>query len=1078
MKKKIVKEETEQNKVKSTDGKVTSDELIKKIILMQPAQVLSFIAKQSGFKSGKELLLKYSPSLTASILKHGFYKTKDLAKSVKDFAKKNIEDNSKIDFENIEIDTDTLKTVYVFDGDSIVKLEDFIKQYQESMKDVAKEAETAGKKLKDDVAKAKVTVSDETLDNNGLTVAGVINNPDNKNKSGKELTKEINQRVELENEIADSMKTTKEQLKKLDKLNLPKLSEKDIEAAFKNIDSTDDNKVSNDTDDYNKRHTEIQKIEKDLTDALKNKLGKDYQSSLDVKVYPTDVFKKAIEQKIPKIVIDAIKARYTLGVRIDFFGDESDTVIEKEEEPRYVVKLVTKSEKNPGIKKIVETFKSIISSKINKDDIEGKVYTYLKYWKGENPDANFDSLFIFMGFTKFNVKESLSESNMINESADKVNQLTDISKAIMFKLTSELRSMKNMGDIEEYNEKTEEFKKQLLQWLKDAAEKENLSDNEITQLISNNEEIFNNALIKKLPSPGSKMWNIVHDIIDYDNNNEKVTFEKYNPGFLTDLFDKSVDTLANNIEEQKNFINSLNPKQKEQFENYMKCGIIRANNEALTDKIGGHYISNSDNTEYNLFKTLTPEQKEQFDKLNFEHTLKHFVNPTDSETSKLYDELVKMYNIDKDIISNYQELFNDPDLSEDDKLNLLNKIGKSITGIPNLPSYETHGMIDELKDIAHDYGIDRNRVEGKFLDAEPNSLNKLAYTSSSNNGTNVSKVEFWGKDRQNPKIFPPTDAGYDPMTERLDIIGNGQNGTPKGLQYYLNALKNNPNDAKILAKFEAKLEEQKLQIEDWNKWINSLSEEDLKNEKTQFIVASMKNIEEDFNKFSTQATDYMNSDVFKNAESYVEETITNTKDVDKESIAELSNNEETKQVTKGFFGKLGDGLKSFMSVIAIAKIAKFVLNHGKTFTDILGAQVVKFKEDKNIIAEITCILNNADGSESNYSDTKFSIRFDISDMKWHATNLDNRKMKITNEDALIKKIMEVPEVKEFKTKCLETWKKIFDPSQTDNAIIPYFLKNYEKLGMKINDKNMKKYIESLIKVADNFETIKKAFEGK
>ena len=32
--------------------------------------------------------------------------------------------------------------------------------------------------------------------------------------------------------------------------------------------------------------------------------------------------------------------------------------------------------------------------------------------------------------------------------------------------------------------------------------------------------------------------------------------------------------------------------------------------------------------------------------------------------------------------------------------------------------------------------------------------------------------------------------------------------------------------------------------------------------------------------------------------------------------------------------------------------------------------------------------------------------------------------------------------------------------------------------MKINDKNMKKYIESLIKVADNFETIKKAFEGK
>lgn len=44
---------------------------------------------------------------------------------------------------------------------------------------------------------------------------------------------------------------------------------------------------------------------------------------------------------------------------------------------------------------------------------------------------------------------------------------------------------------------------------------------------------------------------------------------------------------------------------------------------------------------------------------------------------------------------------------------------------------------------------------------------------------------------------------------------------------------------------------------------------------------------------------------------------------------------------------------------------------------------------------------NADDSSAEHSDTKFSLRFDTSDMKWHITNLDDRKKKIEKEDVLL-----------------------------------------------------------------------------
>jgi hypothetical protein len=191
--------------------------------------------------------------------------------------------------------------------------------------------------------------------------------------------------------------------------------------------------------------------------------------------------------------------------------------------------------------------------------------------------------------------------------------------------------------------------------------------------------------------------------------------------------------------------------------------------------------------------------------------------------------------------------------------------------------------------------------------------------------------------------------------------------------------------------------------------------------------------------------------------------------------AKLADNEETKEVTKGWLGKAAKIVRVFGQAKIVAKFGKFVLNQGKEGVDAIGEQYVKFKEDQNVVAEMKFILMNAKNSSTKHSDTKFSVRFDTSDLKWHLTNLDDRKAKIEKEDVLMKKILDTKECKEFKKECLDNWTKLLQPKDEANKFVPYFIKNYDKLGVKITDKNQKKYFDTLKKLVDNFDEVKKQF---
>lgn len=192
----------------------------------------------------------------------------------------------------------------------------------------------------------------------------------------------------------------------------------------------------------------------------------------------------------------------------------------------------------------------------------------------------------------------------------------------------------------------------------------------------------------------------------------------------------------------------------------------------------------------------------------------------------------------------------------------------------------------------------------------------------------------------------------------------------------------------------------------------------------------------------------------------------------KKLAAKAAGSEEMKQAGSSFLGKAFTALG--VARLA-AKTAGVVLNKGKDVVDCIGAFAMKQKEDKGVIAEVKFILSNAKGAETKFDDTKFSVRYDVDDGKWHATCLDNRKLKFPEEE-VVKKVLSSDEGKKFKEFCLKRWKSIFKPDDKKAAVVPFVLKNFEKLGLKA-DRKTKEFSKTIQKVDSQFTKIEKDFSS-
>lgn len=357
---------------------------------MRPGEAMQLVAKSLDQNSAS-FLAKHLLTIIINAAKNGKIKTAAIKDAIKDFNDKNIEDNSGIDWENVSVDESGMSFKCLFDGDSKKVLMNFMEIFNDETKDIQKEVEEADKKFHTDVKRSGIKMDDQQIDDNGVIIASIIDNPKNEEKTGKELTKDVETAIKFKDDIKNIAKKTKEDKQKIAAINIDSKIEKMTDEQLEKADEEANKKLKTSDNDKNDL---VQKIDKDIT----SKLGTDYKSSLLTGIYTIDEIKTNLtKNKLSKVDINKIKTEDILGIRIDFFGDESKDVVNEvvDEKAGYYVREITDSEKNEGIKKIYSTFSKIIKTHL-KDKLE-TILAYLRYWNGKNDDGNFDSIFIFVG---------------------------------------------------------------------------------------------------------------------------------------------------------------------------------------------------------------------------------------------------------------------------------------------------------------------------------------------------------------------------------------------------------------------------------------------------------------------------------------------------------------------------------------------------------------------------------------------------------------------------------------------------------------------------------------------------------
>ena len=205
---------------------------------MKPGAVMQAIAKSLGTTS-PDFLKKHLLKLVINAAKNGTVKAAAIKDAIKDFGNKNVEDNSKIDWEHVEIDPSGTTMKCMFDGESKKKIDELAKVMEKEMQGVEKEIEEADKKLHDDVKKAGVDIDDEKLDANGIVVASVIDDKENKKLKGKELTKKVDDAIEKDENVKKLIKKTKNSKKALKKVKVDskydKMSDDELEKKMKEL---------------------------------------------------------------------------------------------------------------------------------------------------------------------------------------------------------------------------------------------------------------------------------------------------------------------------------------------------------------------------------------------------------------------------------------------------------------------------------------------------------------------------------------------------------------------------------------------------------------------------------------------------------------------------------------------------------------------------------------------------------------------------------------------------------------------------------------------------------------------------
>lgn len=876
---------------------------------MKPGAVLQTISKQLDTTSSK-FLGTHLINIIVNAAKNGKVKFDAIKDAVKGFNDKNIEDSSKIDWEHVKLDPSGTTLKCYFDGDSKKIIDSFMKQYESEMKTLKDDIEKDNKKLHDDVKKAKVKIDDEKLEQNSLIVASTLNDEKNKGKSGKALTKEIDQKISQSKDAKELIDDANKAEKRLDSIKVePKIANLDDNTLSKQLEQID--KEAKHADGNT---SDVNSMVKSLDDKLTAKIGKDYKSSLLVGAYDRDELTKyAKKNKLAKIDLSSIKASKTIGIRIDFFGDESADVISEvvDDKAGFIVKKVDSNEKDKSIKKMFETFSRVIKDVV-RDDADGKPISFLKHWHGKNEDGNFDSLYMFVGI-KDAANESLSESLLVEAKED-------------VKLPME--TVKKITD-----------------WWRDHAI----------------ETVPEAAEYQKIIELGGKSGKF-SGFFDMDAAMKNgISYEQFEDA------KKKLDEIKAGL---KIYMGGQEFTEK-----------VTQNGKTVLKRIVGYHGND------NFYKAI-------------EYAKKH--KEIAGDLSKISEEYLNGVDVDE-----------------------LEKTGDAIKSAAKIPKQAAGSA---AKNIAKNADISSNQAE--FVTRANRAQYPVFSYSQMNAKLNDLEDIFDDGELDSTEIKRLKSMG-NTLNSYLDWVEQNKDSTDHNVQVKIAAIK------RLHAKYMEILDETPVGYT------------------TDGVgrVLDIDDIENEDNPVSASAQ--------------------------AKAATAAAVQGQTGEAGKAASGwKKALGLDKAFTALGVARLAAkttgIVLNKGKALVDMAGAQAMKYKEDKDVIAEMNVLLTNGEGSTSKFEDTKFSIRFDVGDCKWHATCLDNRKMKFP-EDKLLKIVFDSEVGKKFKKYCLDRWSAIFKPKDERRAIIPYIIKNAEAIGMK-SGRLPKEFIKNINLMSSNFDKIESAMK--
>lgn len=919
---------------------------------MTPGAVLEFVSQQLDVNPVK-FLAKNAGWLALAAAKNGWVKASEIKDAVKNFGNKNKEDNTGIDFENAEVDEDTMKFMCLLDGDAMKKLDEFVKNYYDSIKDIGKEMKDADDKLEKDAKSKKIDLKPDEIKANGLEVAKVIDSKNNKDKSGKELTDEIKEQIDRkkqEDELEQKKKEMAKLLANVDKDELDKI----IKAVYK------DNKPKKESIQHRKRGKLI------LAEAALPTFSCGGHSSL--------VDDQAIKN-----------AAYAIG----------KTVKNKEEAMAKFTEWLKDAAANRGPN---GTFSALDSKDIERTLSNGTpVLKNLQDYAAQvfdNPDAISDQ-----------VSQKIIDS-AVDGSVDPSEFGVDFvakSDASFDKLIHAMQDLDSSDPkkIEAAGNTIKKFREFASNFPKD-------------------DPFYLNACKGAEAMYAAKTGNVLDGSTAPKDLIEKAKKFKGSLSKFADNMEKGFD--ADGIEERA--------KAATEAAGAAEAASAGAGDSAMEKlmadvKINGNKLQNfnSSGIYHQACKSLGVDDKD----------MASIFSRSSSSNSIKFAKDKLMLNMQAFVV-NYEK---DPDKA----------IQTAMAGLKGNQKDALAEILCKMKPEAaekfKDIGID---VNGK-LDDIADTTDAADVTTKTISKSAMADMGFTeGK-------APGDDFVKCPFP--VDSEGNGFIASDMAKR--LNNLEDIFDDGKMDATEYKEYMRLQAQMIEYNTW--AMAHADSADPNIQAKVKQIFELNNKLNQFEL--------DNYEELDDAVNERVGAVKGAKPNMAASDETKEELKKKT---------GMKMFTGLgwaRLAARTTGYVLNHGKDLVNALGAKAIKKKEDNGVIAEITVLLTNGEGSDTKFSDTKFSVRFNINDMKWHATNLDDRKMKFP-EDVVIKKILDTNTGKKFKAACLKKWSNVFDPKDKSKKIVSDILSNPKKNGMKL-DGDTEKFIDMVSKIGSNFDSIKKQF---